>query len=65
MGEGVFTYRAENGNVCEIVDTFAETFTVMEISPANPLFIYLMMALGVKFYQPTNISLLGQFGFLC
>jgi len=22
MGEGVFTYRAENGNVCEIVDTF-------------------------------------------
>lgn len=26
MGEGVFTYRAENGNVCEIVDTFAEMF---------------------------------------
>jgi formylmethanofuran--tetrahydromethanopterin N-formyltransferase len=26
MSEGVFTYRAENGNVCEIVDTFAEMF---------------------------------------
>ena len=26
MGEGIFTYRAENGNVCEIVDTFAEMF---------------------------------------
>jgi len=26
MGEGLFTYRAENGNVCEIVDTFAEMF---------------------------------------
>jgi formylmethanofuran--tetrahydromethanopterin N-formyltransferase len=26
MGEGVFAYRAENGNVCEIVDTFAEMF---------------------------------------
>jgi len=54
MGEGVFTYRAENGNACEIVDTFAETFTVMETSPAIPLFIYLMMALGVKFYAHTH-----------
>jgi len=26
MSEGVFTYRAENGNICEIVDTFAEMF---------------------------------------
>jgi formylmethanofuran--tetrahydromethanopterin N-formyltransferase len=26
MSEGVFTYRAENGNVCEIVDTFSEMF---------------------------------------
>ena len=26
MGEGIFTYKAENGNVCEIVDTFAEMF---------------------------------------
>jgi formylmethanofuran--tetrahydromethanopterin N-formyltransferase len=26
MTEGIFTYRAENGNVCEIVDTFAEMF---------------------------------------
>ncbi len=26
MSEEVFTYRAENGNVCEIVDTFAEMF---------------------------------------
>jgi hypothetical protein len=41
MSEGVFTYRAENGNVCEIVDTFAETFTVMETFPANPLFFLL------------------------
>jgi hypothetical protein len=37
MGEGIFTYKAENGNVCEIVDTFAETFTLMEISPAKSL----------------------------
>jgi len=26
MNEEVFTYKAENGNVCEIVDTFAEMF---------------------------------------
>jgi formylmethanofuran--tetrahydromethanopterin N-formyltransferase len=26
MDAGIFTYRAENGNVCEIVDTFAEMF---------------------------------------
>ncbi|MEM3360376.1 MAG: formylmethanofuran--tetrahydromethanopterin N-formyltransferase [Candidatus Bathyarchaeia archaeon] len=26
MSEKVFTYRAENGNTCEIVDTFAEMF---------------------------------------
>jgi len=26
MSEGVFTYRAEDGNACEIVDTFAEMF---------------------------------------
>jgi formylmethanofuran--tetrahydromethanopterin N-formyltransferase len=26
MSEEVFTYRAESGNVCEIVDTFAEMF---------------------------------------
>jgi len=26
MTEGIFVYRAENGNVCEIVDTFAEMF---------------------------------------
>jgi len=26
MGEKTFTYKAENGNVCEIVDTFAEMF---------------------------------------
>lgn len=26
MSEETFTYRAENGNVCEIVDTFAEMF---------------------------------------
>ena len=26
MSERVFTYRAENGNTCEIVDTFAEMF---------------------------------------
>jgi formylmethanofuran--tetrahydromethanopterin N-formyltransferase len=26
MTEGIFTYRAENGNICEIVDTFAEMF---------------------------------------
>ncbi|MGQ9641737.1 MAG: formylmethanofuran--tetrahydromethanopterin N-formyltransferase [Candidatus Bathycorpusculaceae bacterium] len=26
MSEKIFTYRAENGNVCEIVDTFAEMF---------------------------------------
>ncbi len=26
MTEGLFTYRAENGNTCEIVDTFAEMF---------------------------------------
>jgi formylmethanofuran--tetrahydromethanopterin N-formyltransferase len=26
MSENVFTYKAENGNVCEIVDTFAEMF---------------------------------------
>jgi len=26
MSDEVFTYRAENGNVCEIVDTFAEMF---------------------------------------
>jgi formylmethanofuran--tetrahydromethanopterin N-formyltransferase len=26
MSEKVFTYKAENGNVCEIVDTFAEMF---------------------------------------
>jgi formylmethanofuran--tetrahydromethanopterin N-formyltransferase len=28
MTEGTFTYRAENGNVCEIVDTFAEMFPI-------------------------------------
>ena len=38
MGEGIFTYKAENGNVCKIVDTFAEMFTRLEISPANSLF---------------------------
>jgi formylmethanofuran--tetrahydromethanopterin N-formyltransferase len=26
MGEEIFTYRAENGNTCEVVDTFAEMF---------------------------------------
>jgi len=26
MVEGIFTYKAENGNVCEVVDTFAEMF---------------------------------------
>lgn len=26
MSEQIFTYRAENGNTCEIVDTFAEMF---------------------------------------
>jgi formylmethanofuran--tetrahydromethanopterin N-formyltransferase len=26
MSEGIFTYKAESGNVCEIVDTFAEMF---------------------------------------
>ena len=26
MSEEMFTYRAENGNTCEIVDTFAEMF---------------------------------------
>ncbi|MCW3994140.1 MAG: hypothetical protein NWE85_06235, partial [Candidatus Bathyarchaeota archaeon] len=26
MSEETFTYKAENGNVCEIVDTFAEMF---------------------------------------
>lgn len=26
MGEKTFTYKAENGNICEIVDTFAEMF---------------------------------------
>jgi len=26
MSEGKFTYRAENGNVCDIIDTFAEMF---------------------------------------
>jgi len=28
MGEKTFTYTAENGNVCEIVDTFAEMFSL-------------------------------------
>jgi len=28
MDPETFTYRAENGNVCEIVDTFAEMFTL-------------------------------------
>ena len=26
MSERMFTFTAENGNVCEIVDTFAEMF---------------------------------------
>jgi len=26
MSEEIFTYKAENGNVCEVVDTFAEMF---------------------------------------
>jgi len=26
MSEEAFTYRAENGNVCEIENTFAEMF---------------------------------------
>jgi len=25
MSEETFTYKAENGNICEIVDTFVET----------------------------------------
>lgn len=29
MSEKVFTYRAENGNTCEIVDTFAEMFPML------------------------------------
>jgi formylmethanofuran--tetrahydromethanopterin N-formyltransferase len=28
MTEGMFTYKTENGNICEIVDTFAEMFTL-------------------------------------
>jgi len=34
-----FIYRAENGNTCEIVDTFAEMFTMMEISRTIPLLL--------------------------
>lgn len=30
----IFTYKAENGAACEVVDAFAETFSSMEISPA-------------------------------
>ncbi|HJX02229.1 MAG TPA: hypothetical protein VJ439_00055 [Candidatus Bathyarchaeia archaeon] len=28
MGEGSGTYKAENGNSCEIADTFAEMFSM-------------------------------------
>jgi len=39
MIEEKFTYRAESGNVCEIVDTFAEMFLMLETSPtAQSLF---------------------------
>jgi hypothetical protein len=40
MIEEKFTYTAENGNVCEIVDTFAEMFARLEISPANSPFFW-------------------------
>ncbi|MDI6691257.1 MAG: hypothetical protein QME50_05245 [Candidatus Bathyarchaeota archaeon] len=37
---GIFTYKAENGNTCEIVDTFAEMFPMLVISPAKfPFFL--------------------------
>jgi len=45
MSEGVFTYRAENGNVCEIVDTFAEMLHLNEIWGClgqNPFFCFLI-----------------------
>jgi len=31
MSEETFTYKAENGNTCEIVDTFAEMFSMSKI----------------------------------
>ncbi len=35
----VFTYKAQNGNVYEIVNTFAEMFSVMETSPTKSPFL--------------------------
>jgi len=42
--EKTFTVKSPvTGYVCKIHDTFAETFTLMEISPAIPLFSVLKL----------------------
>jgi hypothetical protein len=36
MSENALSYKAENGNDCEIMETFAEVLAMMEISPVFP-----------------------------
>jgi len=41
-GDGWFKVQHRHGgNICTIMDTFAEIFSVMEISPAQPLFLFM------------------------
>jgi hypothetical protein len=42
--EGDFLVKHhQTGSICTIVDTFAEMFTAMEISPARPLLLSFMV----------------------
>jgi len=59
-GEGWFKVQhRQGGNICTIMDTFAEMFSRMEISPANPLFFHMIRWVRKNYLNgPESLGLL-------